>query len=98
MVRGRPVRTVAGPEYPLRIGQWQKDKEVVGSLRRRENAADASAFVRQAGKRDLLLEVTPSDRAGATGRGNALVTPDGKSYAYSLHQQLSELQLVEGLK
>ena len=50
------------------------------------------------GKRDLLLEATPADRAGATGGGGILVTPDGKTYAYSASQQLSELQLVEGLK
>jgi len=45
-----------------------------------------------------LLEATPPDRAGATGIGGILVTPDGKSYAYSIDQQLSELQLVQGLK
>jgi hypothetical protein len=50
------------------------------------------------GKRDLLLEVTPTDHAGATGGGGILVTPDGKTYAYSASQQLSELQVVEGLK
>ncbi|MBV9300649.1 MAG: protein kinase [Acidobacteriaceae bacterium] len=50
------------------------------------------------GKRDLLLGVTPTDRAGLAGGGTIRVTPDGKSYAYSVSQGLSELQLVEGLK
>lgn len=49
------------------------------------------------GKRDLLLEVTPRDRAGATGGGGVLVTPDGKMYAYSASPQLLEPQVVDGL-
>jgi hypothetical protein len=53
---------------------------------------------RMTGKRDLLLEVTPSDRAGETGGGGVLVAPDAKTYAYSASQQLSELQLVDGIK
>jgi eukaryotic-like serine/threonine-protein kinase len=53
---------------------------------------------RMTGRRDLLLEATPADRAGATGIGGILVTPDGKNYAYSIDQQLSELQLLQGLK
>ena len=57
-----------------------------------------SRLDRMTGKRDLLLEVTPTDHAGATGGGGILVTPDGKTYAYSASQQLSELQVVEGLK
>lgn len=53
---------------------------------------------RLTGERDLLLEAAPADRAGATGIGSILVTPDGKNYAYSIDQQLSELQLVQGLR
>jgi hypothetical protein len=34
---------------------------------------------RMTGQRHLLLEAAPADRAGATGIGSILVTPDGKS-------------------
>ena len=51
------------------------------------------------GKRELAKEITPYDRAGLLGGINNLrITSDGKAYAYSYVQQLSELQLVEGLK
>jgi hypothetical protein len=50
------------------------------------------------GQRHLLLEAAPADRAGATGIGAILVTPDGKTYAYSVDQQLSQLQVIEGFK
>ncbi len=53
---------------------------------------------RRTGKRDLLLEIAPADRAGTSEPDGILVAPDGKTYAYSVQQQLSELQLVEGLK
>jgi hypothetical protein len=51
------------------------------------------------GRRELAFLVQPSDRAGLlTGISSLLVTPDGKTYTYSLARQLSELHTVQGLK
>jgi Tol biopolymer transport system component len=50
------------------------------------------------GRKELLKEIIPSDRAGVSAAGVVKVTPDGKAYAYSQVQSLHELQLIEGLK
>jgi hypothetical protein len=52
------------------------------------------------GRRGLWKEIMPADPAGVYrfGGGGAVVSPDGRAYAYSFLQQLSELHLVEGLK
>lgn len=54
----------------------------------------------QTGRRELLTDVTPTERAGMMGINTMMVVPSGKSYsyAYSLPQHLSELHCVEGLK
>jgi Tol biopolymer transport system component len=49
-------------------------------------------------KRDFVLELTPADPAGVTSLEAVLITPDGRSYAYSYHNNLSDLYLVDGLK
>lgn len=50
------------------------------------------------GRRELWREIKPADSAGVGDISGVHLTPDGKSYAYSYTQQLSELHLVEGLK
>jgi eukaryotic-like serine/threonine-protein kinase len=50
------------------------------------------------GRRELMMELAPVDRAGVIGALTVQMTPDGKSYAYSYPQELSELHWVEGLK
>ncbi len=45
-----------------------------------------------------MMELAPVDRAGVIGALTVQMTPDGKSYAYSYPQELSELHWVEGLK
>ena len=81
-----------------RLAGWSEDGRSIFVYTRNEFPYKLYRVDRTTGKRDVLLEVTPSDRAGVTGGGGALVTPDGKTYAYSVSQQLSELQLVEGLR
>jgi hypothetical protein len=51
------------------------------------------------GRRELAFSIQPADRAGLqSGIGSLFITPDGKAYAYSLTQILSELHSVSGLK
>jgi hypothetical protein len=52
----------------------------------------------QTGKRELIREIAPSDRAGVGSSLGIFVTPDGKTYAYSPSQVLHGLNLVEGLR
>ena len=50
------------------------------------------------GKKELVREVAPSDSAGVTAIESLIVTPDGRSLAYSYLHNLSDLYVVEGLK
>jgi Tol biopolymer transport system component len=52
----------------------------------------------QTGKRELWRDILPADSAGVNDISGVRLTPDGKSYAYSYVQELSELHLVEGLR
>jgi serine/threonine protein kinase/Tol biopolymer transport system component len=49
------------------------------------------------GRRELFKKIGPSDSAGVA-LVDAAFTPDGKSYAYSYFNALSQLYLVEGLR
>jgi hypothetical protein len=49
------------------------------------------------GRRTLRHELMPADPAGVTTLG-AVVTPDGRGYAYNYRQILHNLYLVEGLR
>jgi Tol biopolymer transport system component len=50
------------------------------------------------GRREKLGEINPSDRTGAEGLFNLVLTPDGKTYAYTIQRRLSTLYVVTGLK
>jgi eukaryotic-like serine/threonine-protein kinase len=50
------------------------------------------------GRLDLWKELNVADAAGLNAISRFVVTPDGKTYAYSYLRVLSYLQLVEGLK
>ena len=50
------------------------------------------------GKVDLWKELMVADAAGLNSISRVVVTPDGKTYAYSYLRILSYLQLVEGMK
>ena len=49
------------------------------------------------GARRLWREIVLPDAAGIMNVMALIVTPDGRSYAYSWHRALSDLFLVEGL-
>jgi len=51
----------------------------------------------QYGRRELFKKIGPSDPAGVV-LVDAAFTPDGKYYAYSCFNALSQLYLVEGLR
>jgi hypothetical protein len=52
----------------------------------------------ETGKRELVREIAPADRAGVNASFGTSITPDSKAYVNSLGQMLHELHLVEGLK
>jgi WD40 repeat protein len=63
---------------------------IPGSIHRREIST---------GKTSRWLEFQPSDLTGVTALGTAIITPDGRSYAYTYERvEASDLFVVDGLK
>jgi hypothetical protein len=50
------------------------------------------------GRRQPWKDLMPSDLAGVAGIRSVVVTPDGKSYAYSFGSAIGSLYLAEGLR
>ena len=50
------------------------------------------------GKREPFREIAPADPAGVQSIPSVYFSADGKSYAYTLGRQLSDLYVVDGLK
>jgi hypothetical protein len=98
-VKGGEPQPVAGVRDDEWIAGWTEDGTGLYVYSRNEIPVRAYVVDRKTGRREIVKEITPSDRAGAgTGIGYLLMTPDGKNYAYCIAQDLSELHWVEGLK
>jgi eukaryotic-like serine/threonine-protein kinase len=50
------------------------------------------------GKREVVKEWMPADRAGVTGYDSAGISEDGKTIVYSYNRALGDVYLVDGLK
>jgi hypothetical protein len=50
------------------------------------------------GRQELVRKLLPGDSAGVYRLRNVTLTPDGKTYAYSYGQSLSDMYVVEGLR
>jgi eukaryotic-like serine/threonine-protein kinase len=96
---GGAPQAVAGMSSGERAAGWSPDDQEVFVFNRNGIPAKVFRVNWKTGRRELLREIAPADRAGLEDRLNSVViTPDGKNYAYSFTQVLSELYLVEGLK
>jgi Tol biopolymer transport system component len=93
----RPIPGLRPGELPLR---WASDGTLyvrppfgAGALPVKIDRLDIAT-----GRRQPWKELAPADLAGVTGVTNIVLTPDGRSYAYTYVTRLSNLYLVEGLK
>ena len=91
---GRPIAGIGDQEFPIRFSAdgrslyaWKRD------LPARVYRVDV-----ESGRKELWKELMPVDPAGVERISNVVVTPDGKSYAYTYARQLTDLFVVEGLK
>jgi serine/threonine protein kinase/Tol biopolymer transport system component len=91
----RPVPGIELGEVPIR---WTADGRAIWVYRTNVVPAKIHRVDVTTGERSLWKELTPPDPAGVLLIGPILMTPDGKSYAYSYRRTLDELFLVEGLK
>ncbi|MGE5325447.1 MAG: TolB family protein, partial [Deltaproteobacteria bacterium] len=96
-VGGGEARIVPGTEDTDSPIQWAGDGK---SLYVAQYGNPAKIFLLNiaSGKRELWKVLTPSDPSGVAGIGPIHITPDGKSYVYSLYRDISDLYLVDGLK
>jgi Tol biopolymer transport system component len=101
-----------GGLYPLSGGEAQVVKGLLPEDRWIGWASDGqSAFVYQdkktlafifqldlvSGSRRLVGKAAPQDPSGLTTVGPLIITPDGKSYAFSYNRSLSDLFVVQGV-
>ncbi len=96
-VSGGEPRAISGTEQYDNQIQWTPDGK---SIFVTEFGITSQIFkVNLAtGKRELWKTLTPTDPAGAEGIGPVEITPDGKTYVYSVYRDLTNLYLVKGLK
>jgi hypothetical protein len=82
-------------EGPIRWGQ-----DARSLICRRDSGSTSAIFLLDitTGRRKPPWELSPLDRAGASGLAGIFVTPDARAYAYSFFRDSSGLYLVDGLK
>jgi Tol biopolymer transport system component len=95
---GRPVPAAAVGDVPI---QWSADGRSI-YVRRAGDSTDRKVRIfrvdLETGRWELWKEIAPAETAGASVGAVVFMTPDGKSYAYGISRNLSQLYLVEGLK
>jgi len=77
---------------------WAKGGREAYVFRDDKTSATVYRLDMTGGKRQEVGKLTPADTAGVTSISNVLYTPDGKAYAHSDTQELSELFVVGGVK
>jgi len=97
-LEGGEPRAIPGVMSDDRLDGWTAGGNALFVHRTGELPARLMRLDYETGKRELVREVAPADRAGVSSSFGIVPTPDAKAYAYSLSQMLHELHLVEGLK
>ena len=82
-------------DLPMR---FSPDGRTLFFMTRGEIPAKIYRYDIASGSKQVWKELVPADRAGLNAIARAVITPDGRTYAYSYLRVLSYLQLVEGMK
>jgi serine/threonine protein kinase/Tol biopolymer transport system component len=97
-LEGREPRAINGLNPDERLDGWAAGGRTLFIHKTGELPAKVMRLDYQTGKREFVREITPADQAGVGTSFGIIMTPDARTYAYSLVQMLHELHLVEGLK
>ena len=102
-VDGGPARTLPGGSPRDEPMRWSAEGRWIYVRRDRGlKKSGAQAWIDRievaTGKRESWKVLTPADPAGVYYISLAHITPDGKSYAYSIHSSIETLYLAEGLQ
>jgi Tol biopolymer transport system component len=90
-----PVPQIAPGAEPA---GWNEDGSAFFVTRKKGEGTAIYSVDVKTGEETLVHEIEPVDPAGIDDFGFALVSADGRAYAYTVHRTLSTLFLVEGLK
>jgi Tol biopolymer transport system component len=95
-----PMRGLDSDVWPIRwsadgrfLYYWPRVPGSFGGLPARVYRLETAT-----GRRELIREIAPADPAGVDWLFPILLTPDGRSYAYSYERRHSVLYLVHGLR
>ncbi|HMF09132.1 MAG TPA: WD40 repeat domain-containing protein, partial [Thermoanaerobaculia bacterium] len=91
----KPIAGLDPDDLPIR---WTSDGRGLYVSKPWEMPARVYVLDVATGRRTLWKEILPPDPAGILGLWPVVITPDGKSYAYSYRRVLSDLFLAQGLK
>jgi hypothetical protein len=97
MTGGSP-RTVPGFPSDEVVIRWAGDGRSLFTFKRNELPARIIRLDVETGERKPWLELMPADAAGISRIPSIVLTPDGKSYAYNIQRDLSDLYLIRGLR
>ncbi|MGH9442337.1 MAG: protein kinase domain-containing protein [Thermoanaerobaculia bacterium] len=97
-VHGGEPRLIPGLTDDDEISRWTADGKALFVFRHGELPAKVVRLDLATGKREPWKDILPGDPSGVVTITPILLTPDGKTYAYSYPRILSQLFLGEGLK
>src|SRR5450830_1180371 len=95
---GGTAQTVPGLTPDDQVIRWSADGRSVFVSRPTNVPFRFERLDLPTGRRVLLREVAPADRAGVLHSNGAALTDDTKSYAYSYQRMTSQLLVVEGAR
>jgi dipeptidyl aminopeptidase/acylaminoacyl peptidase len=90
----RSIPAISEGEYPLTFSADAKSLLVW----KRDVPARVERVELETGRHERWKDLMPLDPSGVERISNVVVTPDGKSYAYTYSRMLSDLFVVEGLR
>ena len=97
-IDGGAPKAVPGFEPDDVTARWADDGRSLFVFKRDQLPARVVRLDVETGERKPWLELMPADTAGVSRIATLVLTPDGKSYAYNVRRDLSDLYLVRGLK
>ncbi len=97
-MNGGSPKAVRGFEPGEVVIRWAEDGRSLFTFKRNELPARIVRLDIETGERKPWRELMPADTAGVSRIPSIVLTPDGKSYAYNVRRDLSDLYLIRGLK
>ena len=95
---GSPARPVSGWASGATPIQWSADGGSLYFVAESNIPVEIRRFDLATGQSQPWRQLAPSDRAGVQSITSPLITPDGRTYAYTYVRLLGDLYLAEGLK